>query len=263
MRSSLPFDTILKQAHKVFRTPYPHVFFKEECDEQWSSSGWLAHPGRPWLHLLGNCTPNQNLACFALYLKSVSTFFAKWCIHLKANCPNLKNGIGIFVGQAIFKLWIKAVKILFWSITWHNRLAYLEFNAVFEFLWQFTIRCVYYFSKRCWQFWDRAQNVLSFGFGVQFPLNGPIPRNSFDPKIKKKKKNNNNNKNKTKALKSFRDTSTIAYLNFFFFFFLVRPIFGHTPIIRSLSHWLIVCFLMLTFTKFQWRFIQKLYRWWA
>ena len=29
------------------------------------------------------------------------------------------------------------------------------------------------------------------------------------------------------------------------------PIFGHTPIIRSLSHWLIVCFLMLTFTKFQ------------
>ena len=39
------------------------------------------------------------------------------------------------------------------------------------------------------------------------------------------------------------------------------PIFGHTPIIRSLSHWLIVCFLMLTFTKFQWRFIQKLYCW--
>ena len=43
---------------------------------------------------------------------------------------------------------------------------------------------------------------------------------------------------------------------------LALPIFGHTPIIRSLSHWLVVCFLMLmTFTKFQWRFIQKLYRW--
>ena len=41
------------------------------------------------------------------------------------------------------------------------------------------------------------------------------------------------------------------------------PIFGHTPIIRSLSHWLIVCLLMLTFTKFQWRFIQKLYRWYT
>ena len=38
------------------------------------------------------------------------------------------------------------------------------------------------------------------------------------------------------------------------------PIFGHTPIIRSLSHWLIVFFLP-TFTKFQWRFIQKLHRW--
>ena len=32
---------------------------------------------------------------------------------------------------------------------------------------------------------------------------------------------------------------------------------------RSLSHWLIVCFFMLTFTKFRWSFIQKLYRWYT
>ena len=29
----------------------------------------------------------------------------------------LKNGIEILVDQAVFKLWIKTVKILFWSIT--------------------------------------------------------------------------------------------------------------------------------------------------
>ena len=29
----------------------------------------------------------------------------------------LKYGIEILIGQAVFKLWIKTVKILFWSIT--------------------------------------------------------------------------------------------------------------------------------------------------
>ena len=36
----------------------------------------------------------------------------------------------ILVGQAIFKLWIKTVKILFWSIN-QNRYAYWNFNAIF------------------------------------------------------------------------------------------------------------------------------------
>ena len=38
-----------------------------------------------------------------------------------------------------------------------------------EFLEQFTIRCTYHFSKRCWQFWDIAQNMLFFVKGA-FPL---------------------------------------------------------------------------------------------
>ena len=54
----------------------------------------------------------------------------------------LKNSNEISVGQTVFKLWIKTVKILFCSIQ-------LNLNAVFEFLGQFTIRCIYYFSKRC------------------------------------------------------------------------------------------------------------------
>ena len=42
----------------------------------------------------------------------------------------LKNGIGILSGQAVFKLWIKTVKILFWSII-KNRLSYLNNNSIF------------------------------------------------------------------------------------------------------------------------------------
>ena len=34
-------------------------------------------------HLEGNCTPNQKLACFVLYLKIINTFLK----NLKADCP--------------------------------------------------------------------------------------------------------------------------------------------------------------------------------
>ena len=49
----------------------------------------------------------------------------------------VKNGTEILVGQAVLKLWIKTVKILFGSIT-QEPLG----------LPKFTIRCIYYFSKR-------------------------------------------------------------------------------------------------------------------
>ena len=59
----------------------------------------------------------------------------------------LKNGIEILVGQAVFTFWIKTVKILFWSIT-QEPLTYLNVNAIFEFLGQVTIRCMYFFSTK-------------------------------------------------------------------------------------------------------------------
>ena len=61
----------------------------------------------------------------------------------------LKNGIEILVGQEVFKLQIKKVKMLFLDQLLKNRLAYLNFDAIFEFLGQFTIRCIYHFPKRC------------------------------------------------------------------------------------------------------------------
>ena len=36
----------------------------------------------------------------------------------------------------------------------------LSFNFIFYFLGHFSIRCIYYFSKKCWLFWDGTQNML-------------------------------------------------------------------------------------------------------
>ena len=74
----------------------------------------------------------------------------------------LKNDIEILVDQVVFKLWIKTVKILFWSIHCNSRTAWpTKMLMLFlEFLGQFTIRCMYHFSKICWKFWDGAQNML-------------------------------------------------------------------------------------------------------
>ena len=55
----------------------------------------------------------------------------------------LKIDIEILVGQAVFKLQIKTVKMLCLDQQLKNRLAYLNFDAIFEFLGQFTVRCTY------------------------------------------------------------------------------------------------------------------------
>ena len=50
---------------------------------------------------------------FVVYLKIINTFFEKM-IHENKLFKELKNAMEILVGQEIFKLWIKTVKILFW-----------------------------------------------------------------------------------------------------------------------------------------------------
>ena len=80
--------------------------------------------------LRGNCTPYQKLACFVLFLK-LSTSFCKiiYASYSKLS-KELKNGIEILVGPAVIKLWIKKVKILFWSIT-QEPLGLLKFQCYF------------------------------------------------------------------------------------------------------------------------------------
>ena len=138
---------------------------------EWSIFEWKAAA------LRGYCTLNLKLACFVCSLKITNTFFnnnKKYaCMHFKVNClRNSKNGIEILVGQAVFKLWIKTVEIIFWSITLRTQELPGLLKCLFFplFLGQFAIRCIYYFSKRRWSFWDRAQNILFFGYRCS-PLN--------------------------------------------------------------------------------------------
>ena len=50
----------------------------------------------------------------------------------------LKKGIEILVGQVVFKLWIKTVRMLFGSIT-QEPLGLPNFYAIFEFLGKLTV----------------------------------------------------------------------------------------------------------------------------
>ena len=101
--------------------------------------------------LRGNCTPNQKLACFVLFLKIINTFLQIIYIIYTSYSKlfkELKNGIDSLVGQAVFKLRIKTVKILFWSIT-QEPLNLLEFWCFFWVHWTIDnkMHINYYFRK--------------------------------------------------------------------------------------------------------------------
>ena len=57
-----------------------------------------------------------------------------------------------------------------WGMRMWSAQGPLNVNTIFEVFGQFTIRCIRYFSKRCWQLWDRAQKVLIFGSRCSIPL---------------------------------------------------------------------------------------------
>ena len=92
------------------------------------------------------CTSYQKLACFVLYRKIINTLKNNYASYSKLS-KELKNGIGILVGQVVFKLWIKTFKMLFGSLT-QEPLGLLKFWCYFEFFGQFTIRCIHYFFKK-------------------------------------------------------------------------------------------------------------------
>ena len=62
------------------------------------------------------CTSYQKLACFVFYHEIINNFLKNELCILKKNLfsRNSKNGIEILVGQEVFKLQIKTVKMLVW-----------------------------------------------------------------------------------------------------------------------------------------------------
>ena len=84
----------------------------------------------------------------------------------------LKNGIEILVGQAVFKLWIKTVKMLFGSIT-QEPLGLPNFHAIFEFLGQLTAGCIHYPKIK-------LLIILRFEIFIHMPI---LPNNYICPKL--------------------------------------------------------------------------------
>ena len=77
-------------------------------------------------------------------------------MHLKLS--KLKNGVEILVGQAVCKIWIKTVKIMFWSIT-QEPLGLLKFEC-HSFL---DNLCISSFKKMLINLRAIAQNMLILG----------------------------------------------------------------------------------------------------
>ena len=86
----------------------------------------------PYLHVLYSISKESTPSCKITYAPSLvySKLF-----------KDLQNGIEILVGQAVFKLWIKLVKMLFGLITQEM---FHCLNAIFEFIRKFTIRYMYF-----------------------------------------------------------------------------------------------------------------------
>ena len=124
---------------------------------------------------LGGTAPlySLKLANFVCNLKIINTFLRNDICFLKQIVQGTKNGIEIMIGQMIFKLWIKTVKILFWSIT-QEPLGLLEFQCYFGVPWRnyYTIHIIFFKKVFIIIFLDtcRAQNMLILWLGVQFSL---------------------------------------------------------------------------------------------
>ena len=86
------------------------------------------------------CTSYCKLACFLLYLKIINTLKNKICILCYSK---LSKKLQILVCQAVFKLWIKTLKMLFGSIT-QEPLGLLKFWCYIWVSW--TILLVVYIT---------------------------------------------------------------------------------------------------------------------
>ena len=97
------------------------------CSGKIADKFWLQYRvkvnGRFYSFEGGIAPLTKKLACFMLYdsyLKIINTFFWKiiYASHSKLS-KELKNGIKIWVGQAVLQLLMKTIFELFWSTTYN------------------------------------------------------------------------------------------------------------------------------------------------
>ena len=117
----------------------------EKC---WSILTSRLHWTSMFRGLRGYCTSNQKLECFVLYLKIINTFWKMIYASYSKFSKELKTGIKILVDQAVFKLWIKTVKMMCGSIT-REPLGLPKFWCYFWVPWTIYYEMhIYYFSKK-------------------------------------------------------------------------------------------------------------------
>ena len=121
--------------------------------------------------LKGYCTSypkklqNRHILCS---IWKLSTSFWKKIIYASYSklSKELKNSIKIKVGQAIFELLIQKQHI-------YNLKTACPIKISMPFLSSlnnFFIRFIICFSRSCWLFWDRGQNMLICGIRCSTPL---------------------------------------------------------------------------------------------
>ena len=89
-----------------------------------------------------------SLACFLLSLTIMNTFKIKYLSYSKL-FKELKDGIEVFFSRpSSFQSSDQKQLNCCIDQLLKNCLTYLNFDVIFEFLGQFTLRCIYHFLKR-------------------------------------------------------------------------------------------------------------------
>ena len=72
-------------------------------------------PFSTWKICKGNCTSNQNWACFVhhLDLKIIKKYFGQKCKHSEQIVWNTQNSFKVSVGQVVLELLIKTIFCMF------------------------------------------------------------------------------------------------------------------------------------------------------
>ena len=128
----------------------------------------------------GNCTPDQNWACFVYYLKMFNTYLKNYMSTLKLY-EKFANDIKISVGQ-IVALLIKTIFWIFWSIT-QELLGLLKLQCYFWVSQTILLQEITLFFRKGILILRWCTKQAQFWFGCSSPLKD-IGRNLVSDKTR-------------------------------------------------------------------------------
>ena len=114
----------------------------------------------------GTAAPTPKLACFVRYLKIINNFLLIIFASYSKLPKELKNGIGILVGQAVLSYGSKQSKCCLGQL-FKNRLAYL--NSVYHVM---SLTCYIQTRELCRIYKVDVDRIVSFRIGVNRNFTG-------------------------------------------------------------------------------------------